>query len=104
MKAIQDKNRVLAEFMGAIWHENFYCYIMNYMPESPHYAPNNLIYHESLDWLWPVWCKFRDLELPAPRINYRWHVDTIARQFRIGDIAEIHEALYNAIVWYNENK
>lgn len=55
---ITDKNRVIAEFEG--FKETGYSYKLD---NREYFSTSEFLYHESLDWLWPVWCKFREFEV-----------------------------------------
>lgn len=74
--------------------------------ESYGYAPDELQYHISWDWLMPVVEKIN--ESPKPK-RVRW--DTISRETdKVLDlpiytpIQDVHKAVVEFIKWYNQNK
>jgi hypothetical protein len=64
---------------------------------------SDLKYHSSMDWLYPVWQKI--LNDKCTLLPYRERTAMIATMFSLGfEVSKIHEAIYNAIVWLNNNK
>lgn len=67
---------------------------------------SDLKYHSDMNWLYPVYCKI--IREPANSYNYEnWmaHIEHLERKISQGvPISELHEAIYNAIVWLKNNK
>lgn len=116
---IEIMNSVIAEYMGAKLKENGTC--SNYSKIAlPGHAftcydfgtlkVGGYKYHSSLDWLYPVWQKLILESIGTPSKQYKYdnwmkHVEFIFNKFYLGrPISELHEAIYNAIVWLNDNK
>lgn len=65
-------------------------------------------YHESYDWLMPVWVKFRELRCNADGIE-TWnmctelnhHRDEIIKAMTYGTLPELYESLVKAVEWVN---
>ncbi len=95
MKTIEQKNRMIAEFIGKE--------IYQYHHES--------FYHSSWDWLMPVVEKIENYNSGSTLViieDERCHLDT-QNNFEIDSVGHTKiEATYNAVVqfieWYNENK
>lgn len=63
-------------------------------------------YHESYDWLMPVWVKFRELEFDnmGHKINHAHHKQAITYKMAYGTLPELYEALVKAVEWVNSLK
>lgn len=108
---IDQINAVIAEFMGGPRcphpdqpffpepHWGYKCHKGHWWNEK------NLEYHNSWDWLMPVWYKFRDLRFSETKLqlqhsNWKTPIDNaICYQ----SIQSTHLLLFNAIQWYNQN-
>jgi len=109
-----EKNVVIAEFIGweqkeipidaqgTRWEFNgFTGFIGN--------VSDNLYFHESYDWLIPVFVKASTEIRSVSKRNRAYHngpmlVHEAGQQILNGEIKEAHEKLFQAIQWYNENK
>lgn len=83
----RQKNKVIAEFD-------------NYDIVEGLDLNDQLHYHESYDWLMPVWVKFRDL-YPKDRGTHSYHCHKICGIILNSGTSEAFEELYKAIEWYN---
>jgi hypothetical protein len=112
MKTLEEKNRMIAEFMGATITD-----IKGI--QKPIYYPimgksvfvNKLKYHTSWDWLMPVVEKIEQTNDGCTLViieDERCHIDN-QKEFHIDSVGHTKiEAVHNAAVafieWYNENE
>lgn len=100
--SLTKKNEILAKFDG--WKKPARHF---YHPER-NLTTYELKYHQSYDWLFDVWIKFRDLELKGLTINqvreFVNHKIRISDSIPFSDIINLHEIIYEAIEWYNSIK
>lgn len=112
---IEKMNSVIAEYNGTVEIFNdskkgkINLYHNELINSNIGYEIHELKYHSSLDWLYPVWQKVKKDE------KYLYKVDAISFEIsgridvielllsNAATISEIHEAIYNAIVWLNDN-
>lgn len=116
MKTIEEKNRMIAEFMGYspetmnvnVVRPDGYTRAKNVTayqiePKRHDDLPNltadyMLKYHTSWDWLMPVVEEIDHLEYESERL------DKIEGAIKTRQIGSVHEAVIQFIEWYNENK
>jgi len=109
-------NIVLAEFIGKTVYpakvpaknKQGWKYSYPWKGEAKDFEWFQLQFHASLDWLWPVWVKFREvqhqkdsqLESLGAR-GARVHNEWIVHAFTKGTVTDIFNALVDAVKWYN---
>lgn len=98
-----DTNRVLAEFDGEYLKEQD-TFMLASIKGVYFVKADDLQYHESYDWLMPVWAKFRELNFEDNAVleiqfltNYRQCIRSLSR----GTITDFYNALIKAVEWYN---
>jgi hypothetical protein len=86
MTKIEEGNRVLAEFEGN--------------------TNDRVFYHDSYDWLMPVWVKFRELRFDdsKQRARFAKRRQDIRYAMTEGTVPELFAALVEAVRWWNEVK
>lgn len=108
MRTIEEKNRMIAEFMGAEEEQTeqgefvFAIKFQNHEKlsdfQTEFYYGTELKYHTSWDWLMPVVEEIDHLEYESERLE---KIDNAIKTRQIG---AVHEAVVEFIEWYNENK
>jgi len=117
---ILDKRKVLAEFMGVRYYndekvmkvfDNDYhdgiAYHCEWHPNCELSETNILVWDycpdKSYCQLMPIWVKFRDLDNlnASDEHTYLRHCDNVSHSITRGTISEAFEALYEAILWFN---
>lgn len=94
---LQQKNEVLAEFMG---YRSVNQFNTLFDVNGYYYELYDMQFHTSYDWLMPVWRKFRGLEgLPN-----QTHSNVIRTIITEGSMSQFFEAMVNGILWYNSLK
>jgi hypothetical protein len=101
MKTIEEKNCMIAEFMGGTYvHETNTSFahvkISGYIKGS--FLLHELSYHSSWDWLMPVVEQIDHIEYESERLDI---IDNAIKTRVIGDV---HKAVCEFIKMYNENK
>jgi hypothetical protein len=94
MKTLEEKNRMIAEFMGKEWHKSFFKDVCIINPSNISYQ-----FHISWDWLMPVVEKIR-------KINCYDRGDIFNVQFIISnDRIEFYQSGYTKkeSYWYQNN-
>lgn len=73
------------------------------LPKTPKFE---LHYHDKIEWLWPVWVKFRGLTFESYLVEFSHKMlcDIIAHVFRTGEIPDIFRALVDGVKWFNSIK
>jgi hypothetical protein len=85
MENIEAGNRIIAEFDGN--------------------TNDRVFYHDSYDWLMPVWVKFRELVvLKKDRHDQTRHMGIIGNAMVWHGLPELFSALVEAVRWWNEVK
>ena len=114
MKTTEQKNRLIAEFMGYHFdeHENAY-YIQKYN-SGDWFSIEELLFHESWDWLMPVVEKIERLGFTIEKnfqpIDNDWQClvvkgnDILFQEFNEQSIQAMYYVVSEFIEWYNENK
>lgn len=98
--SLTKKNEILAKFDG--WKKPARHF---YHPER-NLTTYELKYHQSYDWLFDVWIKFRDLKFDVVKHKFthsKFRLN-IGNSMLYDNISEAHKELYNAIVWYDSIK
>lgn len=103
--SIAEMNRVIAVFDGwecyedraGIWFKK------EGLIECLHPKLQELRYHSDWQSLMPVWHKFRDLRFEREKHSFVFSTERqyIGTMIAYHGIEEAHQALYNAICWYN---
>ena len=116
MKTIEEKNRMIAEFMGGEFKYAIFSEVDTWAVDLPWfddpsgkslYFVKHLKYHTSFDWLMPVWSK---LYLTASQLSpdREWRFLNITRNFMYGininNLSVCHQAVYDAIQLHNEGQ
>jgi hypothetical protein len=106
MRTIEEKNRLIAEFMG-VKTEKFASGILNFMYEvngnNEGFEVGELSYHTSWDWLMPVLKKIS-------QTLFSEHASCIKEQWLMIErptnypIENVHNQVCQFIEWYNEQK
>jgi hypothetical protein len=126
MKTIEEKNRLISEFMGYDIGGNQYripfCVSENILgEESNDFYVEQLKFHTSWDWLMPVVEKIEDLECKFEMFpsetkkkyfvaKVMTYANNTFKQNNFFDatgetkIESVHNAVVKFIEWYNENK
>lgn len=126
MEDIQEKNRLIAEFMGYAVDNNGYHKNGEYVDNkgSKHYTGltiKEVKYHTSWDWLMPVVEKIETIEIPDYYLPECYFIVTIEPGYCVisenGEapmveyqdqespkISIVYEAVIEFIEWYNTNK
>jgi hypothetical protein len=89
----EEMNRVIADFMGFIHHED---------PGYDKFEINALEYSTNWNALYPVWAKFRDMSLANSKYEdwvnaLHWYLYSSQTPYRL------FERIFYAISWYNEH-
>lgn len=109
---IEKMNSVIAEYNGTVEIFNdskkgkINLYHNELINSNIGYEIHELKYHSSLDWLYPVYCKLVKEEKVSKSEIYEYSqvIKQINELFKFAaPISELHEAIYNAIVWLNDN-
>lgn len=111
-----DKNKLIAEFIGAKESQykneyemyNFVSCIEDGENEQHYFKPEDMRFHSSWDWLMPVVEKIESLS----EVNYKieishyTYIDTLPTIiYRKGTkIENTYNAVVDFILWYNQNK
>lgn len=102
MKTIEEKNRMIAEFMGFVKDDENLYLIDDYRlrGESEYQATyvSEMEFHTSWDWLMPVVEEIDHLEYESERL------DNIDEAIKTRQIGSVHQAVVEFIEWHNENK
>lgn len=104
---IEIMNSVIAEYMGYTPIENE---TMLSKPMGDTIAVlnvNELRYDLNMNLLYPVWQKLckQKLYTASKQLQYSFILDNAKRRLtKAAPISELHEAIYNAIAWLNNNK
>lgn len=106
MKTTEEKNRMIAEFMGGKDQSRLIGGANEILFESPSYGGSktskvytpfsNLKYHTSWDWLMPVVEEIDHLEYESERL------EKIDNAIKTRQIIAVHEAVVEFIEWYYE--
>ena len=106
---IHEGNRIIAVFMEGVWKkdENGFSKYPSAIPDWAWRAydfdkirPGACDYHESFDWLMPVWIKFRGLSLQ--NADYEQWVHSLSWYLYSSDTPfRLFDRLVYAIQWYN---
>lgn len=102
---IEQMNSVIAEYNGTVKIFNdskkgkINLYHNELINSNIGYEIHELKYHSSLDWLYPVWQKMANDLIDILLIHKIKDLFSNA-----APISELHEAIYNAIVFLNDNK
>jgi hypothetical protein len=100
-------NKLIAEFMGAEFIENFGSYKFHYMEDSPHFVPKTMQYHSSWDWQLGAYKKMRNIlqEFHKQDKHTVRKGDLIEVEYTLAlmnvDIGKCFEHLVQLIEWYN---
>lgn len=104
-QTVQEQNKIIAEWMGAVYDGRKYWRYPNgkLIIHSNEYR-SEMKYHSSWDWLMPAWYKFRDLAFTDRKneIPHSHHCQSISRAICYEDIGSAYSRLSNAVEWYNE--
>lgn len=107
---MKENNEIIARFMGAIHVTNNLGEHWLFKTPPSKMATGMrwtyLCYHDSFDWLMPVWMKFRDLQFEKENeskhgdwvISLQWYL------FSSDSPARLADRLTYAIEWYNTTK
>ena len=118
MKTTEQKNRMIAEFMGVNKNNNGTYELpqfgrLNLGGEfKTEFNDTQMRYHTSWDWLMPVvkecFSKIEIFEYDSDMyehcIECIFHPDFTLNAFMNGEINDIHERVVEFIEWYNKNK
>jgi hypothetical protein len=109
MKTLEEKNRMIAEFMGKEWHKSFFKDVCIINPSNISYQ-----FHISWDWLMPVVEKIESLEYSVEknlqRIDGDFQClitkgnDILFQEFAVKSIEAMHYVVVEFINFYNEQK
>lgn len=104
MKTIEENNRLIADFMGQLFHNgntfipehNRYIGFKNF---SSFFKVSDLRYHESWDWLMPVVEAIYNTGLDEQNTN---EIGDVTHALLDVNINAVHEAVINFIEFYNK--
>lgn len=106
---VADMNKVIAEFMGLEKCQRCQEDCGHYKYNGAYFTPAEMSYNCSWDWLMPVGKKIYDIFYGTyvgdrDQIPMKLHYDAIRGRLLAFDISGAHAAVYDFIVWYNQNK
>jgi hypothetical protein len=114
MRTIEENNRLIAEFMGQLFHNGNTCLPEHnrYIGEgnySSFFKVTDLKYHESWDWLMPVVEKVSSIfgewdydDERREKAEDIFYMDNMFSEFISSNIEAIYNRCIQFIEWYNE--
>jgi hypothetical protein len=103
MKTIEEKNKMIAEFMGYRWLDDDNMWIKGEWP-SCSYLDKYLEYDTSWDWLMPVVKKCRDLVINPKNGDEVYILSDLDNKVMSCNNVIAFDGLVGFIEWYNNKK